>query len=74
VARDCDRFLGQDVTDGRQFFIGRRAGTDELWGDYLSQMSVAPPEPYARAEIKGAVKAFAAFEHRLNGWSISPHV
>ena len=62
------------MTEGRQFFIGRGAGTSEAWRSYLAQLSAAPPEPSARAEIvKGAVEVFAAFEHWLNGWSASSH-
>jgi hypothetical protein len=72
--RGLDRLLGKDVTEGRQFFIGRRAGTGEAWRSYLAQLSTAPPEPSVRAEIiKGAVDTFAAFEHWLNGWSTSSH-
>lgn len=74
LARGLERLLGKDVTKGRQFFIGRGAGTGEAWRSYLAQLSAAPPEPSARAEIiKGAVETFAAFEHWLNGWSTSLH-
>jgi heme oxygenase len=74
LAHGLDRLLGKDVTDGRRFFLGRGAGTGEAWRDYLAQLSAAPSEPSARAEIiKGAVETFAAFEHWLNGWSISSH-
>jgi len=74
LARGLDRLLGRDVTEGRQFFIGRGAGTGEAWRSYLAQLSAAPTEPSARAEIiKGAVETFAAFEHWLNGWSTSSH-
>jgi heme oxygenase len=51
------------------------AGTGKARRRYLSQVSAAPPEPFARAEIiKGAVETFAAFEHWLNGWRTSSHV
>jgi len=74
LACGLDRLLGKGVTEGRQFFIGRGAGTGEAWKGYLAQLSAAPPEPSARAEIiRGAVETFAAFEHWLNGWSTSSH-
>jgi heme oxygenase len=75
LAHCLDPLLGKGGTEGRHFFIGRGAGTGEAWRSYLAQLSAAPPEPSARAEIiKGAVETFAAFEHWLNGWSTSPHV
>ena len=74
LARGLDRLLGKEVTAGRQFFIGRGARTGEAWRRYLAQLSAAPPEPSARAQvIKGAVETFAAFEHWLNGWRTSSH-
>ena len=73
LARGLDRLLGKDVTQGRQFFIGRGAGTGEAWRGYLARLSAAT-EPSAHAEIiKGAVETFAAFEHWLTGWSTSSH-
>ena len=74
LARGLDRLLGQDVAAGRQFFIGRGPETGEAWRGYLAQLSAAPSEPSARAEIiKGAVETFAAFEHWLDGWSTVSH-
>ena len=74
LVRGLDRLLGKDVTEGREFFIGRGAGTGEAWRRYLAQLSAAPSEPCARAEIvRGAVETFAAFEHWLNGWSTASH-
>ena len=74
LARSLDRLLGKDVTEGRQFFVGRGPGTGEAWKGYLAQLSAAPSRPSARAEIiKGAVETFAAFEHWLNGWSTLAH-
>jgi heme oxygenase len=74
LASGLDRLLGTGVAEGRQFFIGRGAGTGEAWRAYLALLSAAQPEPSACAEIiKGAVKTFAAFEHWLNGWSTSSH-
>jgi heme oxygenase len=74
LARGLDRLLGTGVAEGRQFFIGRGAGTGEAWRAYLALLSGAESEPSACAEIiKGAVKTFAAFEHWLNGWSTSSH-
>jgi heme oxygenase len=74
LARGLDRLLGTGVAEGRQFFIGRGAGTGEAWRAYLALLSGAQSEPSACAEIiKGAVKTFAAFEHWLNGWSTSSH-
>ena len=74
LARGLDRLLGKDVTGGRQFFIGRGSKTGKAWRGYLAQLSAAPSEPSARAEIiKGAVETFAAFEHWLNGWSTLAH-
>jgi heme oxygenase len=74
LARGLDRLLGKDVTEGRQFFIGRGARTADAWRSYLAQLSAAPPAPSVRAEIiTGAVETFAAFEHWLNGWSTSSH-
>jgi heme oxygenase len=75
LARGLDRLLGKDVTQGRQFFIGRGAGTGESWRRYLAQLSAAPPELSAHAEvIRGATGTFAAFEHWLNEWSGPLHV
>ncbi len=75
LARGLDPLLGKDVTQGRQFFIGRGAITGESWRSYLAQVSAASPEPSAHAEIvRGATGTFAAFENWLNGWSTSPHV
>jgi heme oxygenase len=74
LARGLDRLLGTGVAKGRQFFLGRGAGTGEAWRSYLAQLSAAPPEPSARAEvIKGAIETFAAFEHWLNGWRTSSY-
>ena len=74
LARGLDRLLGDGVTKGRQFFIGRGAGTSAAWKAYLVRLSAAPPEQSAQAEIvKGAVETFAAFEHWLNGWSNASH-
>ena len=74
LARGLDRLLGKDVMEGRQFFIGRGAGTGDAWRSYLAQVSAAPPEPSIRAEIiEGAVETFAAFEHWLNGWNTLSH-
>ena len=74
LARSLDQLLGKDVTEGRQFFVGRGPGTGEAWRGYLAQLSAAPSRPSARAEIiKGAVETFAAFEHWLNGWSTQAH-
>jgi heme oxygenase len=74
LARGLDRLLGKEVTEGRQFFIGRGSGTGEAWRSYLKQLSTAPSELSAHAEIiTGAVKTFAAFEHWLDGWSTSSH-
>jgi heme oxygenase len=74
LARGLDRLLGTGVAEGRQFFIGRGAGTGDAWRAYLALLSVAEAEPSACAEIiKGAVNTFAAFEHWLNGWSTSSH-
>ncbi len=73
LARSLDRLLGTDVTAGRRFFIGRGPQTGEAWRGYLAQLSAAPSETSAQAEIvTGAVETFAAFEHWLNGWSTSP--
>jgi heme oxygenase len=74
LARSLDRLLGKEVTEGRRFFVGRGSGTGEAWRSYLAQLSAAPDEPSARAEIiKGAVATFAAFEHWLDGWSTLSH-
>ena len=74
LAGGLDRLLGKEVAEGRRFFVGRGAGTGEAWRGYLAQLSAAPSEPSARAEvIKGAVETFAAFEHWLNGWSTLAH-
>ena len=74
LACGLDKLLGKDVTAGRQFFVGRGAGTGEAWRSYLALLSAAPPDPSAHAEIvKGAVETFAAFEHWLNGWSTASH-
>jgi heme oxygenase len=74
LARGLDRLLGKDVARGRQFFLGRGAKTGDAWRDYLAQLSAAPPEASARAEvIRGAVETFTAFEHWLNGWSGLSH-
>jgi heme oxygenase len=74
LARGLDRLLGADAVAGRRFFIGRGPGTGEAWRDYLAQLSAAPPEPAARAEIiSGAVATFAAFEDWLDGWSSLPN-
>ena len=74
MARNLDGLLGKDVTEGRQFFLGRGAGTGGAWRTYLERLSAVPPESSARADIiKGAVETFAAFEHWLNGWSTSSH-
>lgn len=72
LARGLDRLLGRDVTAGRRFFIGRGVQTGEAWRDYLAQLSAAPRETSAHAEIvAGAVETFAAFERWLDGWSTS---
>ena len=74
LAGGLDRLLGKEVAEGRRFFVGRSAGTGEAWRGYLAQLSAAPSEPSARAEvIKGAVETFAAFEYWLNGWSTLAH-
>jgi heme oxygenase len=74
LARGLDHLFGKDVIKGRQFFIGRGAGTGEAWAHYLTELSAAPPDPSARSEIiKGAVETFAAFENWLSGWSTLPH-
>lgn len=74
LARGLDPMLGIGVTDGRQFFIGRGAGTGEAWLRYLTQLSAAPDTPSVRTEIvTGAVEMFAAFEKWLNGWSTASH-
>ena len=74
LARGLDRLLTAGVTKGRQFFIGRGAGTSDAWKAYLARLSAVPPEPSARVEIvKGAVETFTAFEHWLNGWSNASH-
>lgn len=74
LARGLDPMLGIGVTDGRQFFIGRGAGTGEAWLCYLTQLSAASDTPSVRAEIvTGAVEMFAAFEKWLNGWSTASH-
>ncbi len=74
LARSLDRLLGTDAMAGRRFFVGRGSGTGEAWRDYLAQLSAAPPEPAARAEIiSGAVATFAAFEDWLDGWSSLPN-
>ena len=74
LARSLDRLFGEDVAEGRQFFIGHGPKTGEAWRGYLAQLSAAPSEPSARAEItKGAVETFAAFEHWLNGWNTLSH-
>ena len=72
LARGLDRLVGRDATAGRRFFIGRGARTGEAWRGYLAQLSAAPQEASARAEIvAGAVETFAAFERWLDGWSTS---
>lgn len=74
LARSLDRLLGTGVPEGRRFFVGHSSGTGEAWRSYLAQLSAAPNEPSARAEIiKGAVATFAAFEHWLDGWSTASH-
>jgi heme oxygenase len=74
LARGLDRLLGKNVIKGRQFFIGRGAGTGAAWAGYLAELSAAPPDASVRLEIiKGAVETFAAFENWLSGWSASPH-
>ena len=74
LARGLDRLLGQDVMEGRRFFIGRGCRTGEAWRDYLAQLSSAPAEPSARAQIvQGAVATFTAFENWLGGWSTLSH-
>ena len=74
LARGLDRLLGTDVKKGRQFFIGRGAGTGAAWKSYLEQLSAAPLEQSVRSEIiKGAVETFTTFEHWLDGWRTSSH-
>ena len=72
LARSLDRLFGEDVAEGRRFFIGHGPKTGEAWRGYLAQLSAAPSG--ARAEIiRGAVETFAAFEHWLDGWSTLSH-
>ena len=74
LARGLDVLFGTGVIDGRRFFTGHGAGTGEAWRRYLAQLSAAPPEPSARAEIiKSAVDTFAVFEQWLSGWSTLSH-
>ena len=74
LVRGLDGLFGKGATQGRQFFIGRGAGTGAAWRHYLARLSASSPEPLARAEIiRGATLTFAAFEQWLNGWSTSSH-
>ena len=72
LARGLDQLLGKEATAGREFFIGRAAGTGEAWRNYLAQLSIASSEPAAQALIiAGAIATFAAFEHWMDGWEYS---
>ena len=73
-ARGLDRTFGKDDSGGRQFFIDRGPKTGEARRGRPTQLSAARSEPCARAEIiKGAIEAFAVFEHWLNGWSTTAY-
>lgn len=74
LARALGPLLGDDITAGRRFFLGRGAGTGDAWKGYLTKLSAASSGIEARIEItEAAMETFAAFEDWLSGWRFATH-
>lgn len=69
LGRGLDPLLGQGVSAGRRFFLGRGAETGGAWRAYLARLASVPATPDVRAEIvEAATETFTVFEAWMAGW------